>query len=218
MCIPGRPGLTSDLDIVVGEVRDSDRDRYLSVLYAAEAVRPALFALHGLDLALEKVVAGTTEPMIGAIRLAWWREALEGLDAGKVPAQPLLAVIAAALLPRGISGAALAGLEDRWLELIGSDAVPEAHIEGGGRFFGLLARVTGGDPVVADRLGRGWAMGEAVVGQSVPGGVPVVLRPLLGLAMLSVRDAARMRAGLAREARGSLARQWRLLVAIALGR
>ncbi len=218
MCIPGWPGLTSDLtsdlDIVVGEVRESDRDRYLSVLYAAEAVRPALFALHGLDLALEKVVAGTTEPMIGAIRLAWWREALEGLDVGKVPAQPLLAVIAAELLPRGISGAALAGLEDRWLGLIGNDAVPEAHIEGGGRFFGLLARVTGGDPVVAERLGRGWAMGDTVVER----GVPAVLRPLLGLARLSVRDAARVRAGQVREPRGSLSRQWRLLVAIALGR
>ena len=71
------------------------------MLYAPADVRPAWMALHGLDLELESVVAGTTEPMIGAIRLAWWREALQGLDAGKVPAQPLLQLIAAEVLPRG---------------------------------------------------------------------------------------------------------------------
>jgi phytoene synthase len=37
-------------------------------------------AVQALDLELESVVAGTTEPMIGEIRLAWWREALQGLD------------------------------------------------------------------------------------------------------------------------------------------
>jgi phytoene synthase len=60
-------------------------------------------------------VAGTTEPMIGEIRLAWWREACEGLDAGRVPAQPLLQLAADALLPAGIAGAELAAIEDRWL-------------------------------------------------------------------------------------------------------
>ena len=217
MCVSGRSSLTNDLDIVVGEVREGDRDRYLSVLYAAAAVRPALFALHGLDMALEKVVAGTTEPMIGAIRLAWWREALEGLDAGKVPAQPLLAVIAAEVLPRGITGAELAVLEDRWGELIGSDAVSDAHIEGGGRLFGFLARLVGGDVADAGRLGQAWVLAGVDDLEPFPR-VPAVLRPLLGLVVLARRDTARVRAGLAREARGSFARQWRLLVAIALGR
>jgi phytoene synthase len=214
VCVPGRPSLTTDLDIVVVEVREGDRDRYLSVLYAAEHLRPALFALHNLDMALEKVVASTTEPMIGAIRLAWWREALEGLDAGRVPAQPLLAVIAAEVLPRGVSGAALAALEDRWSELIGSEPVPTAHIEGGGLLFGLLAQLTGGDVALADKLGQAWVLGDAA---PLPRVAPV-LRPLLGLAVLARRDAAQLRAGRPREARGSLARQWRLMVAIALGR
>ncbi len=212
MRVSGRPRLNSDLDIVTAEVRDGDRDRYLSVLYAPAAVRPALMALFGLDLALERVVAGTTEPMIGAIRLAWWREALEGLDAGRVPAQPLLALIAAELLPRGIAGAKLALIEDRWAGLIGSDAVPDSFVAGGGQLFGWAARLLGGDAAQADGLGRAWAAGEAPVRGAVP------LRPLFGLAVLAARDAARARAGGAREARGSLGRQWRLLVAIALGR
>jgi hypothetical protein len=96
------------------------------VLYAPEPVRPALFALHGIDLEMASVVVGTTEPMIGEIRLAWWREALQGLDEGRVPAQPLLALVAAELLRRGIKGADLAEIEDRWLG-------PHAGVERGAR-------------------------------------------------------------------------------------
>lgn len=183
------------------------------MLYAPAAVRPALLALHGLDLALAQVVAETSEPMIGEIRLAWWREALTGLDAGKVPAQPLLAVLAAAVLPRGISGAELAGLEDRWLGLIGSDTVPAAHVEGGGRLFAFAARLLGGDAALARRLGEAWASGDGVTEP-----VPTTLRPLLGLVRLAERDAKRARTGQPREPRGAIPRQLRLLAAIAFGR
>lgn len=170
-------------------------------------------ALHALDLELESVVAGTTEPMIGAIRLAWWREALQGLDAGRVPAHPLLQLIAAEVLPRGVSGAQLAVLEDRWAELIGAEAVPESHFTGGGDLFALLARLAGGDEAAGRALGEAWAAGEAPAGR-----VAAPLRPLLGLAVLRARDAARARGGQPAEARGSLARQGILLRSVAFGR
>nr|WP_243446053.1 squalene/phytoene synthase family protein [Polymorphobacter fuscus] len=197
----------------MAEVRQRDRDRYLSILYAPEPVRPALFALHGLDLEMAHVVAGTTDPMIGAIRLAWWREALEGLDDGVVPAQPLLQLTASAVLPRGIGGKALATIEDRWLEMIDSAAVPAAHVAGGAALFGWAATLLGGDPALGARLGTAWTLGD----DSALPRVPALLRPLLGLARLSARDAARARAGKPAEMRGSLARQWLLLKAIALG-
>lgn len=183
------------------------------MLYAPVEVRPALFALFGLDLELGAVVASTTEPMIGEIRLAWWREALEALDAGTVPAQPLLQLAAAELLPRGIGGAALAGLEDRWLGMIANTDVPPAHIAGGGVLFGMATRLLGGDPALGQRLGEAWVVGDA--GDLPP--VPSALRPLLGLVRLAVRDVARGRAGLTPEPLGSLGRQWCLLKTIALG-
>ena len=215
-----------------------DRDRYLSVLYAPAAVRPALLALHGLDLELAQVVASTSEPMLGEIRLAWWRDALTALDGGQVPPQPLLALIAAEVLPRGVSGAELTALEDRWLGLIGSDAVPESHFDGGGTLFALLARIGGGDSAAARRLGEAWAKGEpaqresaqresaqresaqreSAQRESAQGPVATPLRPLFGLVQLAARDAARARAGQEREARGSTARQLRLLASIVLGR
>ncbi|KPF80315.1 hypothetical protein IP88_00605 [alpha proteobacterium AAP81b] len=191
--------------MVAAEVRARDRDIWLAIHYAPAAARPGLFALFGLDLELRHVVATTSEAMIGEIRLAWWREALQGLDAGRVPAQPLLQLATSTLLPAGVRGAELADLEDRWLGLIGSDTLPQAHIDGGGALFALAARLTGGDADTARQLGRHWA-GD-------PGPLPSVaapLRPLLGLALLARRDPA--------EPRGSLGRQWRLLRAVATGR
>ena len=65
------------------------------------SVRPAFATLWNLDLALADVVATTTEPALGAIRLAWWRERLEDLDAGKLPpGEPRLSAIARQLLGR----------------------------------------------------------------------------------------------------------------------
>lgn len=214
MRLPDGPGLTNSLDIVSGQLRERDRDRYLSVLYAPAELRPALMALHGLDLELASVVAGTSEPMIGEIRLAWWREALAGLDGGTVPAQPLLEVLAAEALPLGLTGAALSALEDRWIGLIGSETVPATHIEGGGALFAMAARLGGGDETLARRIGEAWTAGDAV---ELPR-VPVPLRPLLGLLRLAQRDAGNARAGRAPEPRGSVRRQLRLLAAIAFGR
>lgn len=205
-------GLTSAINLVIADVRRRDRDRYLALLYAPVGLRPALFALHGLDLELASVVVGTSEAMIGEIRLAWWREALAGLDAGRVPAQPLLEVLAGDVVAHGIAGAELATLEDRWLGMIGTDDVPAAHVDGGAQLFAMSARLLGGDPKLAAVLGRAWVLGD-------DSGLPRVaaaLRPLLGLVRLAARDAHRARVGAAMEARGSLGRQWVLLKAIAL--
>ena len=90
-------------------VEVADRDRWLSVLYAPAALRRALFAIHALDLELAKLATTTSDAMLGAIKLAWWRERLVDLDAGVVPAQPVLRALAADVLPRGVSGAVLAG-------------------------------------------------------------------------------------------------------------
>jgi 15-cis-phytoene synthase len=202
----------TELDIIEAELKARDRDRWLACLYAPAAIRPGLIALFALDLELAHLVATTTEPMLGEIRLAWWRERLGELDAGKAPAQPLLEALLAHAVP-AVSGADLALLEDRWLGLLGSDAVPDSHVAGGGHLFALAARLLGGDAAEADALGRAWVLGEV---PARPTSSP--LRLLRGLACISARDAARARAGSPPDARGSLARQWLLLKAVATGR
>jgi phytoene synthase len=64
------------------------------------------------------VVSRSTEPMLAAIKLAWWRERLEELDQGKVPAEPRLQAAATELLPRGITGVELATLGENWWLLL----------------------------------------------------------------------------------------------------
>jgi len=92
-------------------------DLTLAVSYVPSHNRRALKALFAIDAAMGDVVRTSSEPMIGQIRLAWWRERLEELDQGKVPAEPRLQAVADALIPRGISGHDIAGLEDGWLKM-----------------------------------------------------------------------------------------------------
>lgn len=64
-------------------VRAGDPDRYFSALFAPAARRPFLFALYALNLELARVGEIVREPMLGEIRLQWWREALVDARAGR---------------------------------------------------------------------------------------------------------------------------------------
>ena len=198
-------------------VRDRDRDRYLATLYAPAEVRPALFALHALDLELAAVVATTTEAMLGEIRLAWWREALARLDTAPPPAQPVLAALAASALPLGVKGQALEPLEDAFLSLLLderlSGAALDAHLDRrGGTLFGACATALGVAQPSARALGRVWALGQLVApvvgskvgpsvdatdavriaGEALPLKLAPALRPLAALTGFAARDVARV--------------------------
>jgi len=90
------------------------------------------------------VVARSTQPALGAIKLAWWRERLEELDEGKVPAEPRLQAAFSNLLPRGISGSDLSQLEQSWALMLNSDDF-NVRMRGvashGPVLFGLAARL-----------------------------------------------------------------------------
>ena len=63
-------------------VRNADPDRYFSALFAPPAVRPFLFALYAFNAEVARVAETVREPMLGAIRLEWWRETAEGASRG----------------------------------------------------------------------------------------------------------------------------------------
>jgi len=65
-----------------GEVRRHDRDRYVAALFAPDPERRALIALAAFNLEIAKIRESVSEPMLGEIRLQWWREALDGITAG----------------------------------------------------------------------------------------------------------------------------------------
>src|ERR1700761_2905568 len=63
-------------------VRDADADRYFSALFAPAPLRPLLLALYAFNAEVARVAETVREPMLGAIRLEWWRETAEGAARG----------------------------------------------------------------------------------------------------------------------------------------
>ncbi len=140
-----------------------EAERSLALSYAPDQVRPALLALFALDRRLGDLLAGTREPLIAQMRLTWWYEALGRLDSAPPPAEPILTALAADVLPRGVTGAALAALIDGWEALLDPPidaAAMEVHAQArGGRLFALAAQASGG--VLPERAaGEGWALAD----------------------------------------------------------
>jgi phytoene synthase len=109
------------------------------------------------------VVATTSEPALGAIRLAWWRERLEALDTdGPRAGEPRLSAIARQLLGRGISGAELSKLEDAWLPLLEPFPWGGPQADGlrlrGRILFGTGARLLGSNAKDAEAAGALWSL------------------------------------------------------------
>ncbi len=80
-----------------GQVRAHDRDRYLTATLAPADRREALFALYAFNLEVARTREMVSEPMVGQIRLQWWREAIEGLYEGKPRAHEVVRPLAAAV-------------------------------------------------------------------------------------------------------------------------
>lgn len=70
---------------LVQQVRAHDYRRFLAIQRAPAEARPALYALTAFNHEIASIAELVSEPMVGAIRLAWWREAVEELAAGKPP-------------------------------------------------------------------------------------------------------------------------------------
>jgi len=155
--LPGKCGVSA-----VGPI--ANPESALALGYARPAARPALVALLDLDAALAGVLRTTREPLVGQMRLTWWHEALTRLDTAPPPAEPVLAALAATVVPRGVSGARLAGMIDGWEELLDDDAPRDealmrfAEARGAGLFgiAGVVLGVHPGDPLAP--AGSGWAL------------------------------------------------------------
>ncbi len=137
-----------------------DPERVLILTYAPAEGRAALAALLALDDALALVMRTTTEPALGQMRLAWWREALERLDPAPPPAEPVLQALAGA----GLAGAPLVPIVHGWEVLIEEEWLDEDALrrfgEGRGSLFAAAGRALGasGDPLEA--AGQGWALAD----------------------------------------------------------
>ena len=178
--------------------------------YAPVAVRAGLRAVWALDAALADVVRTTTQPMVGQLRLAWWRERLAALPDAPVAGEPVLRALWA--VGEQLETAAFQRMVDGWEILLARDVLDEATIGDhacarGPALFALSAAVLGSSAPGTD-CGAGWAAFDlsrhwrdataaeaarafaaaALASCKVPGTKP--LRILVRAAELGVRQAA----------------------------
>ncbi len=93
-------------------VRRDDPDRWLATLFIPQAARPHVHALYAFNLEIARVREAVSEPMLGEIRLQWWRDALENPDNGDVGANPVAAALLDAIQRFGLPKQALIELID----------------------------------------------------------------------------------------------------------
>jgi 15-cis-phytoene synthase len=147
------------------QVCRKDALRELVLAYVPVHKRRALAALFSLDDTLAAIPRSTTEPVLGQMRLLWWREALVRLDVEAPAAEPVLQALAVEALPLGITGSALSRMVDGWEVLIEASQLGEAALivfgEGRGRLFdlaGVALGAVGSDPL--HLAGPGWALAD----------------------------------------------------------
>lgn len=142
----------------------------LALAWSPPRVRARLSILLQLDRRLARIVSRTTEPMLGQMRLAWWRDALGQLPDRRPRGDAVLDGIGEQWRGRE---AALIALVDGWEVLIGAEQLgtkeAEAFAAGRAAPFARLAEDAKPDAAArAERAGRCWALADAVAAISDP--------------------------------------------------
>ena len=100
-------------------VKRFDRDRWFCGLFAPQARREDLFAVYAFNVELARVSEKVSEPMLGEIRLQWWREAIEGLYAGSARQHEVVLALKTAIARHDLDRE----LFDRLINARGTDLV-----------------------------------------------------------------------------------------------
>src|SRR5665213_2878539 len=143
---------------LAASVRAADPDRYFSCLFAPAAQRPFLLALYAFNAEVARVAETVREPMLGAIKLEWWRETSEGAAKGAPRNHDVARGLAALFAERAIALADLEGLIAARAFDSSADAFPdfaalESYIDAtSGAVMRLAAQLLGAGPNIAPTL------------------------------------------------------------------
>lgn len=96
----------------------------LCLAHTPQDLREALRIFFELDMRLGRIVGGTTEPMLGQMRLAWWRETLNQPQAERPRGDKVMDGIGLHWQKRE---AVLVGLVDAWEHVLGEAALTEEN-------------------------------------------------------------------------------------------
>ena len=165
--------LDSAFSYCAGEVRRLDRDRFLCALFAPADARRGLMALYAFNLELARIPETVSEPLLGHMRLQWWRDALAAHYAGKpVPDHQTAVALARTITRHGLGHAAFKRLLDGrafdlgdrpFVDLAAFEAYAEATSATlAGLTLDILGDVLGQDArgvrQAAKQVGMAWAL------------------------------------------------------------
>ncbi len=97
---PARSPVAEAYERAANTVRSADRDRYVADLFAPERLRKHLFAVHAFNAEVARIREVVSDPMLGEIRLQWWRDTITNGTGGHPVATALNATIAKYTLPK----------------------------------------------------------------------------------------------------------------------
>ena len=151
--------ISPPISIVHTAARAFERDRYLAALLAPSAVRDDLIALAAFAGELARIPATVSEPMIGEIRLQWWRDTLDAacVDGAPSVGHPIADALARVVRRHRIASRDLHALIDAQsarLDDMPFEDMPslQAHLAAwDGGLFALACRILGGGTEAATR-------------------------------------------------------------------
>ena len=101
-----------DEEAAAALVRQRDRDRYWSALFAPKTKRPAVLALYAFNAELDHILASVSEPFAAQIRLQWWRDAVDFATPGSRTGNPVADALSAAITEHNLSKDRLLAMVD----------------------------------------------------------------------------------------------------------
>ena len=136
-------------------VRAADPDRYFAALFAPAPLRPQLFALYAFNHEVARIAETVREPMLGAIRLEWWRETAEQAAKAKPRNHDVARGLAELFAAGKVELAALEGIIaarafDASAERFADFAALENYLDAtGGALMRAACAILGGDAALA---------------------------------------------------------------------
>lgn len=140
----------------------------LALAYAPRSMKDQWLSLLALDARLGGVVRQTHEPMLGQIRLAWWRDVLDKAKQDRPSGDPLVDLLGSW---RG-EERALISLVDAWETLLTCETLAAKQVgdyaEARAIAYSTMARISGAAEceVAAMKAAEAWVLADLVSGLS----------------------------------------------------
>ena len=138
------------------QARSVEPDRYLAALLAPADAQPGLLALAAFQAEIARVPATVSDPMIGEIRLQWWRDTIAKVAKAEVSGHPVADAFGMAIRKHRLDLTMLHRLIDaRGFDLTGDFYADDAtlaiaYADREGIAFSLASQVLAGVPLPTD--------------------------------------------------------------------